>query len=424
MTSNANVVVHRAVLVAGAVGLLGLGAAGSYLFVRQSSESSPASQTTTGSGVNAAAVARTSDAAQPVTITLTKDAAERAGITLVAAAVSSQSTVLRIPGVVQPNAYKTIIVTPLTSGRVTRVAVELGQLVQRGQVLMEIYSPELVDVRTQYLSARAALDAHELALRRTEKLVEIGAASRQELEMIHAEHTAATTSVDSHRARLALLGISDQDLSVGAGSESAATFRVVAPASGIVTARNANVGLNVDPSMALVTVADLSDVWVVGEVYERDFQAVAVGTSATVTFSAYPELQIAGRVAYIDPQVKPETRTAQVRVEAPNPKGQLRLGMLAQVILSATSRAQTMTIPRNAVQRIGSRTVVYVSNPLDPTQFTEREVVVGESVGNSVQLASGVAPGDLVVSKGSFSLRAEGERLGSSLPQPPIAEVR
>ena len=238
--------------------------------------------------------------------------------------------------------------------------------------------------------------------------------------MIHAEHTAATTAVESYRARLALFGVSDQDLSaVSAGSESAATFRVVAPASGIVTARNANVGLNVDPSMALVTVADLSEVWVVGEVYERDFPAVAVGTSATVTFPAYPELQIAGRVAYIDPQVKPETRTAQVRVDVPNLEGQLRLGMLAQISLSTTGRTQTMTIPRDAVQRIGSRTVVYVSNPLDPTHFTEREVVVGESLGNSVQLASGVAPGDLVVSKGSFSLRAERERLGSSSPQPP-----
>ena len=278
-----------------------------------------------------------------------------------------------------------------------------------------------MDVRTKYLSARAALDAHELALRRTEKLVEIGAASRQELEMIHAEHTAATTAVESHRARLALLGISDQDLSVvSAGLESAATLRVVAPASGIVTARNANVGLNVDLSMALVTVADLSDVWVVGEVYERDFSAVAVGSSAVVTFPAYPELQIAGRVAYIDPQVKPETRTAQVRVEVPNSRGQLRLGMLAQIDLSTTSRAQTMTIPRDAVQRIGSRTVVYVSNPSDSTRFTEREVVTDLSVGDSVQLVSGVAPADLVVSKGSFSLRAERERLGLGLPQIPL----
>ena len=425
MASSVNVVVHRGVLVAGAIGLLGLGAAGAYLFVRQSSESSARSQPGAGSAVSAAAVARTNEASLPVTITLTKDAAERAGITLVAVAVSSRATTLRIPGIVQPNAYKTITVTPLTSGRVTRVAVELGQPVQRGQVLAEIYSPELVDVRTQYLSARAALDAHELALRRTEKLVEIGAASRQELEMIHAEHTAATTAVDSHRARLALLGISDQDLSVvSAGSEGAATFRVVAPASGIVTARSANVGLNVDPSMALVTVADLSDVWVVGEVYERDFPAVAVGTSAAVTFPAYPELHLTGRVAYIDPQVKPETRTAQVRVEVPNAGRRLRLGMLAQIGLSTTNRLQTMTIPRDAVQRIGSRTVVYVSNPLDPTQFTEREVVMGESVGDSVQLASGVAPGDLVVSKGSFSLRAERERLGPSSPQPPVAVVR
>ncbi|MEQ1911759.1 MAG: efflux RND transporter periplasmic adaptor subunit, partial [Vicinamibacterales bacterium] len=308
MASSAIVAVHRGVLVAGAIGLLGLGAAGAYLFVPQSSESSAASNPATGPAVTATADAHPNEGSQPVTITLTKEAAERAGITLVAVAVSSQPTLLRIPAIVQPNAYKTITVTPLTSGRVTRVAVELGQPVEREQLLAEIYSPELVDVRTKYLSARAALDAHELALRRTEKLVEIGAASRQELEMIHAEHTAATTGVESHRARLALLGVSDQDLStVSAGSEGAATLRLVAPMSGIVTARNANVGLNVDPSMALVTVADLSDVWMVGEVYERDFPAVAVGTSATVTFPAYPGLQIAGRVTYIDPQVRPET---------------------------------------------------------------------------------------------------------------------
>ena len=99
MASNANVAVHRGVLVAGAIGLLGLGAAGAYLFVRQSSESSTASQPATGPAVNAAADAQPNEGSQPVTITLTKEAAGRAGITLVAVAVSSQPTVLRIPGI-------------------------------------------------------------------------------------------------------------------------------------------------------------------------------------------------------------------------------------------------------------------------------------------------------------------------------------
>jgi multidrug efflux pump subunit AcrA (membrane-fusion protein) len=272
MASHANVVVHRGVLFAGAIALLGLGAAGTYVLgLQRGIPSGPRPQmTSTGSSATAVGTPM-NGASEAVTITLTKEAVQRAGIERTPVTMAREAEVLRIPGVVQPDAYKTVSVTPLTSGRLTRAAVELGQSVRRGQVLAEIYSPELVDARTQYLSARAALEAHELELRRTETLVEIGAASRRELEMIHAEHTAATAAVDSDRAKLSLFGLSDQDIdTLIPGSERAAIFRVVAPADGIVTARDANVGLNVEPSMSLFTVADLSDVWVVGDLYERD----------------------------------------------------------------------------------------------------------------------------------------------------------
>ena len=141
-------------------------------------------------------------------MTLTPEAIQRAGIVVAPVSSGSGSARLRLPGVVEPNAYKQVVVTPIASGRVTRVLVELGQSVRRGQPMAEIFSPELAEVETRFVSARAELDAHERELQRTEKLVEIGAASRQELELLHAEHTAKLTAVESARSRLELLGLS------------------------------------------------------------------------------------------------------------------------------------------------------------------------------------------------------------------------
>jgi len=122
---------------------------------------------------------------------------------------------------------------------------------------------------------------------------------------------------------------------------------------------------------------------------------------------------LSGKIAYIDPQVKAETRTAQVRVEVPNPKGQLRLGMLAEVVLTHAQQASSISIPRSAVQTLEDRTVVYVQDPQMPTRFVERQVVLGESEwGDAIRVQSGLQPGERVATKGSFSLRAERERLG------------
>jgi membrane fusion protein, heavy metal efflux system len=365
------VVVNRGTLLGAAVFLVALGAGGAWL-LRARQAPGPAAS----AGETAAPASPAADPG-PVTITLSKEAAERAGIELATVAMSRDAVPLRIPGIVQADAYKTVVVTAVAGGRVTRVLAELGQSVRRGQALAEIYSPELAEARTRYLSARAELGAHELELQRTEKLVAIGAASRRELEKIHAEHASALAMVESYRSRLALLGVSEQDMARPSSADTGAMLRVVAPSNGTVTARAANVGLNVDPAMPLFTIADLSSVWVVGDLYEQDFAVATVGEAATVSVPAFPEMEVAGKIAYIDPQVKPETRTAQVRVDVPNPKGQLRLGMLAEVRLIDTRAGSVLTIPRAAVQNVGNRTVVYAIDPSDPARFVERDVILG-----------------------------------------------
>ena len=320
---------------------------------------------------------------------------------------------IRLPGVVEPNAYRQVVVTPLVAGRVTKVGPALGDRVRRGQTMAEIYSPALTDAQTRYVSAQAMLDAHDRELQRTQKLVEIGAASRQELEKIHAEHAAQTAAVQSARSQLELLGVSGSALDdMASGRSMNAATKVPAPIDGIVTERGANVGLNVDPATRLFTVVDLSTVWVVANLHEKDSARVRVGSEARIKTSGRPDVTLRGRVSYIDPQVSADTRTAKVRIEVPNPGGELRLGMYADVVVAGAPGTSVPRLPRQAVQNVGDRTVVYLANPKDPGKFVEREVRLGQTSGEQVAVVSGVQPGDAVVTEGSFFVRAERERLG------------
>src|SRR4030095_4258089 len=165
-------------------------------------------------------------------------------------------------------------------GRITRVVAELGQRVRQGQTMAQVFSPELAEAHTRYTSVRAELEAHERELRRTEKLVESGGASRQELERLHAEHAARSADVQSARSRLELLGVPAAALDAPQGNEMRAPADVPAPIDGVVTERLANVGLNVDPASKLFTVVDLTTVWVVAELYEKNFSPGRIGGPA------------------------------------------------------------------------------------------------------------------------------------------------
>lgn len=423
MTTKSHVSLEWPSLLAAALLLVALGAGGTYVGLRSVGlHGSP-----TGEPATAAAAASVPAAppalpgsvsnptlAQPdVEVTLTREGVERAGIVVVPVPTGAAGEGVRAPGVVQPNAYRQVIVTPLVGGRVTRVGAELGQAVQRGQMVAQVFSPELAEAQTRYMSARAELVAHEQELARTEKLVGIGAASRQELERIHAEHTAKRADLESAESRLRLLGLSEAAVDVLApGKGQGATVDVPAPIAGVVTERTANVGMNVDQTTPLLTVTDLSTVWVVIDVYEKDFNHVAVGSRAQITTHAYPDRTIDGRVSYIDPQVSPETRTAKARIEVPNPRGDLRLGMYAEALFRGGGGASMPMVPRAAVQNVGDRTVVYLVDPAKTGTFIEREVRLGAAAGDHVPVLSGVQAGNVVVSEGSFSLRAERERLG------------
>jgi RND family efflux transporter MFP subunit len=424
MNGNSQVTLRWPVAAAAVVGLLAVGAGTTYVLIQRFAGSRPPSQESAAAphaispapasgGTGNSPSSRSDQPLPDVLVPLSPEATKRAGIELVPVTRGAAgSSAVRIPGTVEPNAYKQVVVTPLVAGRVTRVLVELGDRVQRGQTLLQVFSPELADAQTKFLSAKAELEAHELELARTTKLVAIGAASQQEIERLHAEHSAKLAGAQSLRSRLVLLGLPASAIdALSPGQEMEATTNVPAPIEGIITERAANVGLNVDTATKVFTVVDLSSVWVVAALYEGDFSRVRVGSDASITTKADPNPR-RGRVSYIDPQVSAETRTARVRVEVPNPRQELRLGMYADVELASTGTRQAVVVPRIALQHVGNRQVVYVVNPAGPGTFTEREVQVGDASREQVEIVSGVEPGDQIVSKGSFFVRAERERLG------------
>ena len=430
MTIASNERVRWPMVAVAAVVLIALGATGAWLYMRRATGTQTASATpaaaagdgmagmnmpvpdpkaATGGGAASATGAPLPD----VTITLTEEAANRAGIVVTPVRRDTAAGSLRLAGVVEANEYRQVAVTPLAAGRVTRVTVALGDRVTRGQSIAEIYSPELAEAQTRYLTMRAELEAAHQELVRTERLVEIGAASKQELERIRAQHTVHATGVEGARAALTLLGLSaDRIERLRSAGDITSTVSVPAPLTGVVTKRQANVGLNVDPSTELFTVVDLSTVWVIGALYERDFSRVSVGSQATVTTTAYPGLVLKGTVSYIDPQVSADTRTAKLRVEVVNREQQLRLGMYADMAIQDRVTTSVLVVPRTAVQSLGARQVVYLVEPKQPGTFVEREVRLGDRVGDDVQVVTGVAAGDVVVAEGTFFLRAEGERRG------------
>lgn len=399
-------------LVVGALIVAAAGAGGMYLYLRGGSANAPALNTT----------AATPAMAGPgeIAIALAADAASRAGIQTARPTVGQVGASIAVPGVVEPNAYKQVVVRSVAAGQVRSVAVDLGSEVRRGDLLATIHSPELAETLRAYLSMRAEFDAAHQRQTRLEGLVKIGAASQQELETAKAEHVRHATDVESAQAKLALLGVTAKQLS--SLNESAAidsTIRVTSPIDGAITTRTINQGANIDASMDLFTVVDLSSVWVVANLYERDLSRVQVGSAASITSAAAPGRAWSGRVSYIDPQLAQDTRTAKVRIDVSNPGRTLRLGMYTDVVLASSTPVTAVLIPRTAIQTIGSQAVVYIADPQQAGRFLERSVALGSASGENVEVMNGVAEGDQVVVGGSFTLRAERDRLG--LPPPAAA---
>ena len=356
-----------------------------------------------------------------ITISLTPDKLENTQIKTDVAVAQTGAPApgggdTRTTGTVQSNAYKEVAVFPVAGGIAREVRAQLGDKVKRGQSLATIFSTELANAQGDYLKMAAELEEHHKHHLRATDLVEIGAISREELEDATSKYKSVQANVSSARQRLILLGMSTGEVeALRTADQVKSLISVPAPASGTVISRTVNPGEVIATGKELFRVADLSNVWIIGQVYENDFAKVHVGTSAVITTSAYPGRSFTGRVSYIDPRVDPQTRTAQVRIEVANHGEVLRIGMFVDVSFggltsTGASGQPVVLVPRAAMQSIGTKQVVYVATNQSGT-FVQRDVTVGPETNGFVTIYSGVSTGERVVTEGSFLLRAESLKL-------------
>ena len=344
-------------------------------------------------------------------LTLSSEQLQRASLKIETVGESSSAEAIgqMTTGTVQANTYKETPVVSIVGGIVRRVNGELGQNVTRGQTIAVVFSNELADTQTRYLTALAVLDEHHQHHMRTVKLVEIGAASRQDLESATSAYREAESNVANLRQKLLLLGLSQQRVNaLKSTSQVSSEVTVASPSSGTITNRSVNPGEVIEANKELMRITDLSSMWVVAQVYEKDLAKIHIGSGANITSEAYPNRIFRGRVSYVDPKIDQTTRTAQVRIELNNPNQMFKIGMYVNVgfaILGAAEKT-TPTVPKDAVQSIGSQQYVFVATE-KPNEFLLRPVRLGLENNGFYQVTEGINTGDRIVTQGSFLLRAE-----------------
>ncbi|MGI8783440.1 MAG: efflux RND transporter periplasmic adaptor subunit [Acidobacteriota bacterium] len=346
-----------------------------------------------------------------VVVQLDGESAKRAEIQTAAVETRPVAQEIRAPGTVEPNQYRNVTVSSIVAGTVTAVTAKLGDFVGRGRSLATISSKEVAEAQRAYVTAAAMVEADHKRVVRTEKLLAIGAASRQELEAVQAEHAEHASELESARERLLQMGINAATIAkLTSATAIGADISVASPIAGTVLERKINLGQVISEGVEMFTVTDLSTVWVVGNLYEQNFRDVRIGSRARITTVAYPGRKFYGRVSYIDPQVNPETRTSRVRVEVSNPAGRFRLNMFVELSFEGKGDA-VVSVPEEAVQFVGDLAVVYQPDPKIAGTFLQKRVELGNKGAGFYEVLGGLQSGGRVVTKGSFILRSESLRM-------------
>jgi cobalt-zinc-cadmium efflux system membrane fusion protein len=309
---------------------------------------------------------------------------------------------LRLTGTVAYNAFKTTPVITQVSGPVSRVTVVPGQRVKQGEAMLYVASPDYSQLRSNYLKAKDAYALAQKAYARAKDLYEHKAIAEQALEQAESAEVQAGGDLVSAQAALKVLGITDPDALVQAPP----TFEVPvkAPISGEVVEQDVSAGQLIQPgSTQCFMISDISNVWVLVNVYQNDLPYVRVGDTVNIQTDAYPQV-FHGRISYIAASLDPSTRTLQARIETANPGEKLKKDMYVTTMVNAGKTAKAIALPDSAVLR-DNENEPFVYAEASQNQFGRRAVTVGESVNGQTQITSGLKPGDHVIGNGSLFLQ-------------------
>lgn len=298
---------------------------------------------------------------------------------------------LNVTGTVNPDITRNIPAISLAAGRVVEIKARLGDVVKKGQLLMRVQSNDISGAFQQYLKTVNDERLARTQLQRAQLLYEKGATAQKDLEVAQDAEQNAKVDLDASTQQLKLLGV-DKDHPTG-------VVDVLAPISGVIVEQNVTNAAGVQglSSPNPFTISDLSNVWIICDVYESDLNAIHLGQFADIRLNAYPDKVLKGRISNIGPILDPSIRTAKVRLEVPNPGGMMRVGMFVTATFYGKEPETHAVIPAAAVLHLHDRDWVYM--PAGGGNFRRVEVKGGNMLPNGMQeISSGLTPGAKVVS--------------------------
>ncbi|GFO63550.1 efflux RND transporter periplasmic adaptor subunit [Geomonas paludis] len=324
------------------------------------------------------------------------------GVTVAAVKKTQMPGVISATGKVEANADRIAHVSPRIPGKIVAVKASLGDGVGAGQVLAILDSVELGEALSRYHQSKTRLALAQSNMERVKVLVDKKIAARKEILQAETDFKTAQTELHTDQERLSLYGVSAADLK----ADRKPLLPVRAPIGGVITEKHAIVGELSDPAKSLYTIADLSSVWVLVDIHEKDIAKVRRGQSATVSVSAFPESKFRGRITYLADVVDQATRTIKARVEVANPGRKLKPEMFATVELAtAADAAPVLAVPEEAVVELEGKKLVFVAE--GDAAFEARKVELGRTSGGLVEVVSGLKEGERLAVKGGFVLKSE-----------------
>ena len=354
-----------------------------------------------GSGTNAAANssgATSSNSAELFTI----PPDQMAHVQVLTVQPTTLTRSLRLTGAVAYNSFRTTPVITQVSGPVSRVVVVPGQKVRQAEPMLYVASPDYSQLRTNYLKAKDAYALAQKAYARAEDLYQHHAIAEQNVEQAQSVEVQAGGDLASAQAALKVMGITDPDALVKAPPSF--EVPVKAPISGLVVEQDVSAGQVIQPGTTqCFMISDISTVWVLVNIYQKDLPYVRVGDSVDIQTDTYPEV-FHGRIAYVAASLDPSTRTLQARIETPNPGDKLKKDMYVVATVHAGTIRKAIAIPDAAVLR-DAENQPFVYAAASSNQFGRRSITLGESLSGQTQILSGLTAGDRVIGNGSLFLQ-------------------
>jgi len=344
-------------------------------------------------------------------VRLPPDEITRSGVTVEPVKRTAFRTYRTFPGVIRPNENALANITTLVRGRVAEVHADLGQMVKANQLLAVLHSGDLGLAQSAYLKARARRHVAEQAYQRAQFLFQEKVIGQAEEQRREGEMISIRAEAQEALEGLRLLGMDDKQIR---SLERTQTIRsqvpIVAPFAGRVIARDLTKGELVETTHKLFVVADLSTVWVVANVSEKDVSYVQRATAVPnqpveVHVTAYPDEVFQGAVAYVGDVLDTATRTMQVRLVLDNSNGHLKPEMFATIRVSSEPASGVLVVPEEAVQNDQSSSFVFVQQ--EPGVFEARTIRLGDKNGTFAEVLEGLREGEAVVKEGAFTLKSE-----------------